>query len=333
MFAFFRQIIELSGDNPLKSVELNSGDQMPVLGLGTWKMTPEVSSAAVTAAIEIGYRHIDCASIYGNEPEIGEAFAAALNSGSVEREELWVTSKLWNDCHRPEHVCGALEETLSDLQLDFLDLYLMHWPVAHEFDVRRPEGGVGFLSLDQVPLAETLMEMDECRRAGLCRNIGVANFSITKLENLIEDTSIVPTVNQVELHPLLQQNQLLEFCRERRIILTAYSPLGSPDRPDAMKRADEPSLLDIEPIVAIAREHSATPGQILLAWAIQRGTIPIPKSATLIHQQENLAAAEIALTESQMKSIAALDQHYRFVDGTFWEQPGGPYKVANLWNE
>ncbi len=317
----------------MKGLDLHSGDRMPAMGLGTWKMAPEVVAPALRSATDLGYRHIDCASIYGNEAEIGEALEMVMQSGNLAREDLWITSKLWNDCHRPENVRGALEKTLSDLRLEQLDLYLMHWPVAHEWGVMRPESGVGFLSLDQVPLSETWMAMDECRAAGLCRNIGVANFSITKLNNLIDDTSVTPAVNQVELHPLLQQNRLLTYCQQQGIVLTAYSPLGSPDRPDPMKRPDEPLLLENGVIAGIAAAHSATPGQILLAWAIQRGTIPIPKSSTPAHQEENLAAAGISLTPDQMTAIASLDQHYRYVDGTFWEHPGGPYTVANLWDE
>lgn len=296
-------------------------------------MEPEVAEAAVRTAVESGYRHIDCAAIYGNEAGIGRALRTLFARGTVTRKELWITSKLWNDSHQPEDVRPALEQSLRDLQLEQLDLYLMHWPIAQRPGVVRASDADGFLSLDQVPLEETWLAMERCREAGLCRNIGVSNFSAGRLQQLIDDTQLVPAVNQVELHPFLQQTSLLETCQRHRVLVTAYSPLGSPDRPEGMKRADEPSLAEDPVIRSLAEELQRTPAQVLLAWAVGRGTVAIPKAASVGHQRENLAALEVQLSADQVRRIAALDRHFRYVDGKFWECPGGPYTAAWLWGE
>ena len=317
----------------MKNIELASGDQMPVLGLGTWKMSDGTAYSAVKTAIENGYRHIDCAWIYENEADVGRALKECLDAGIVKREELWVTSKLWNDRHRAEHVQAALKESLNNLQLDYLDLYLIHWPVAQQFGVARPESGDQFESLQNVPLVETWNAMQQCTAAGLCRNVGVSNFSQKKIAHLIEATGKAPAANQVESHPFLQQKGLFDYCQENKIAFTAYSPLGSGDRPDGMKQENEPSLFDNEVLKEIGQQHELSAAQVMLAWAVNRGTIPIPKSANAQRQQENLAAASTNLSGEQMQAIAQVDKQHRFVDGTFWEVEGGPYTVAELWDE
>ena len=324
---------QFNKDGIMRNIALPAGDQMPALGLGTWKMSEGQAYDAVKMAIENGYRHIDCAWIYLNEADVGRALQDTLNAGSVSRQDLWITSKLWNDRHQPEQVATALKESLTQLRLDYLDLYLIHWPVAHQLGKVRPETAADYLSLEAVPVAETWQAMLECMQAGLCRNVGVSNFSIPKLEQLIRSSGVAPACNQVESHPYLQQSALLEFCRAQQIAFTAYSPLGSGDRPDNMKQDDEPNLFDDETIGSIASQHQLTPAQVMLAWAVNRGTIPIPKSANSERQQQNLAAADVTLTPGQMQQINALDRHHRFVDGTFWEIEGGPYNVSNLWDE
>lgn len=317
----------------MQHLELSSGDRMPALGLGTWKSQPGEVGQAVVSALEAGYRHIDCARIYGNEAEIGEALSTAFESGIVTRSELWITSKLWNDAHAPRDVRPALEQTLADLRLDYLDLYLMHWPVAHRLGVLGPGGPGDYISLDELPLAVTWAALEEAAGAGLARHIGVSNFSSRKLRELVEGASRAPEMNQVELHPYLQQEELLETARELGVHVTAYSPLGSPDRPDSMKQSGRPALLEDETIRDIAARLSVSPAEILIRWAIERGTAVIPKSVDAGRIRQNLAAAELELGADDMDAIARLESGLRYVDGTFWECEGGPYTAASLWDE
>lgn len=307
---------------------------MPILGLGTWKSEPDEVYRAVKEAIRVGYRHVDCATIYGNEAEVGRALEESFREGIVDRDEVWVTSKLWNDSHAREDVRPALENTLSDLRLDALDLYLVHWPIAFEKGVDFPRSGDEILSLEERPLEETWAGMRAVREAGLTRHIGVSNFSVPKLESLGAAEGRGPEVNQVELHPYLQQPGMLEYCDDAGVVVTAYSPLGSKDRPERLKDDDEPVLLEDPVIAGIAERHGATPAQVLIAWAIQRGTAVIPKSVNPGRIRENFEAAELALSDEDMEEIAALDMHRRYIEGsTFAEMDGSPYTVEGLWDE
>jgi alcohol dehydrogenase (NADP+) len=310
---------------------LASGDRMPALGLGTWKADPGEVGAAVEEAIKLGYRHIDCAAIYANEAEIGEALARCFDAGLVTREELWVTSKLWNDCHAPEHVGPALARTLADLRLDYLDLYLVHWPVALRHGKLLPEQPEDFIPLAELPLAATWAAMEDVAAEGLARNIGVSNFSIAKIDDLDAVARVRPAVNQVELHPYLQQPELLDACEQLGIVVTAYSPLGSSDRPPRLREADEPRLLADPVIGGIAEARGVSPAQVLLAWAIARGTAVIPKSTNPGRLAENLAAAELSLSKAELAAIAGLDRQRRYISGSFWAMDGGPYTLADLW--
>jgi len=313
--------------------DLEGGGRMPALGLGTWKSDPGVVGDAVREAIRIGYRHFDCAPIYGNEAEIGSALSAAMANGEVRRQDLWITSKLWNFNHLRSDVVPGLRQTLSDLRLDYLDLFLVHWPVAHKPGVVFPESPEDFLSPQDAPLAETWAGMEEAVKAGLCRYIGVSNFSIRKIGDLLEGASVRPAANQVECHPYFPQRALLAYCREQGMVLTAYSPLGSGDRPARIKRENEPSLLQDPVILDVARKHGLSAGQVLIAWALHRGTSVIPKSSNPGRLAENFAAAQARLDADDMAAIDGLDRGFRYVDGSFWCPEGSPYSLETLWDE
>jgi alcohol dehydrogenase (NADP+) len=287
---------------------------------------------ATKAAIAAGYRHFDCAAIYANEAEIGQALAEVVAAGDVRRSDLWITSKLWNDAHAPADVLPALRKTLADLRLEYLDLYLMHWPIALRAGVFVPRIASDAIPLGELPLAETWAAMEPAVARGLVRHLGVSNFSAVKLQALHAGALVKPEVNQVELHPYLQQSALLAACAALGVHVTAYSPLGSADRPSVLKAADEPVLLQDPTIAAIAAEHGATAAQVLIAWAVRRGTSVIPKSVDPRRMQENLAAAELTLIDEDMRRIAGLERRRRYLDGNIWGA-GGVYPVAALWDE
>jgi alcohol dehydrogenase (NADP+) len=310
----------------MPNLNFRHGDAMPALGLGTWRLPPEQTTATVRIALDLGYRHIDAAAIYGNEAQIGAALKGAIDAGNVQRQELWITSKLWNDCHQPEEVRPALERTLEDLGLEQLDLYLMHWPVAQRRGVAMPSSAADQYGLAQVPLAATWAAMEDLVAAGLTRHIGVSNFSRTKLMALAAKARIQPEVLQVERHPLLQQNDLLSYCHTSGIQLTAYAPLG------ATSDTRPPVVLQHPVVVAIAAERQITPAQVLLAWGIGCGTAVIPKSVHPERLAENLAAAAMGLNEDQMTRLVAIDGGQRLIDGRFWCLEDGPYTMANLWD-
>ncbi|WP_458777527.1 aldo/keto reductase [Desulforhopalus sp. 52FAK] len=317
----------------MKMLQFTGGDTMPFIGLGTWKAEPGDVYRAVKEALKIGYRHIDCALIYGNEAEIGKAIRESIDEKIVTREDLWITSKLWNDAHAPQDVKSGLETTLGDLQLDYLDLYLIHWPVVHKKGVVFPENASGFVALEDEPIVGTWKVMEELVDAGLCKHIGVSNFSIKKLKALLEVARIKPEMNQIELHPYLQQAKMVKFCSAKGIHLTAYAPLGSGDRPAQFKADNEPVLM-VDPIItALAKKYSATPAQILISWSIMRDTVVIPKSSNPERLKQNLDSAALTLSDDDMQEMAKLEKNFRYVAGDFWETPGGPYTLSNLWDE
>ena len=312
----------------MKYFTMPSGNSMPGFGLGTWKSDPGVVGAAVRTAIETcQYRHIDCAAIYGNEKEIGTALQSLFDDGVVKREDLFLTSKLWNSKHKPDDVEPALRATLSDLQVDYLDLYLMHWPV-----VVGDDGSM--VSLEEVPLIDTWRAMEACKEKGLVKDIGVSNFSKKKLQELCQQAKTKPAVNQIELHPYLQMKELIQYGEQEGIHFTAYSPLGSKDRPASINNGLKP-ILEEPVIVEIAKKYEATPAQILIAWALERGTSVIPKSVSPERLQQNMDATKLPkpLAPEDMDAIAKLDHHARYVDGSFWCKEGSPYTLESLWDE
>ena len=316
----------------MKTQRLRDGTEMPALGHGTWKSEPEQVYQAVRAALEVVFPHIDGAAIYQNEAEVGRALGDAFAAGDAKREELWVTSKLWNDAHRPEHENPPMETRRRKLRHDYLNLYLIHWPVALRHGVSLPSGPGDFVPLAEAPLESTWEAMLQLRERGLARQVGVSNFSRGQITRVRDATGDTPAVNQVELHPYMQQDALLRACGELGVAVTAYSPLGSPDSAAFMGRRDDVVLTQHPAIVAIAEAHGATPGQVLIAWALARGTSVIPKSVNPGRIAENWEARNLSLTLADMSSIASLDRHQRMVDGSFWFV-GESYSATTLWDE
>ncbi len=312
------------------ALTLPDGGRFPAVGLGAWKLPKPEAPAVVQEAVRLGYRHFDCACDYGNEPEVGAGLAAALRAGLARREDLWVTSKLWNTYHEPKHVRAACERSLRDLGLDYLDLYLVHFPIALAFvpfDVRYPpewfhdpKAAQPAMRPIKVPYADTWGAMEELQRAGLVKRIGVCNLNISALRDVLSYCSIRPAVHQIELHPYLAQPRQLRFCAQEGIAVTAFSPLGAPSYvPLGMAKPEENVLAD--PVVAaIAARHGRTAAQTVLRWGVQRGCAVIPKTRSPARLAENLALFDFALSGEEMAAIDALDRRRRFNDpGHFGE--------------
>ncbi|XP_046656768.1 aldo-keto reductase family 1 member B1-like [Daphnia pulicaria] len=295
-----------------EKIKLNNGTEMPLLGLGTWKSVPGEVEKAVQDAITIGYRHIDCAMVYENEHEVGVALHNVITSGIVKREDLYIVSKLWNSHHRPDLVEAGLRESLKQLQLDYLDLYLIHSPMSFkENSGLNPVDENGKLIYSHVDYVETWRAMEACVQSGLTRSIGLSNFNSYQLQRICDICTIKPVTNQVECHPYLNQEKLLDYCAKRHIVLTAYSPLGSPDRPWA--KPGDPSLLQDPAVLEIAKKHGKSPAQVLIRYQIERGVAVIPKSVSKVRIEENFSVGSFRLSEEDMVKLNSLDCNERYL--------------------
>ena len=303
--------------NIIPYITLRSGSKIPCIGLGTFgsdSVSHDTVAATVKKAVYYGYRHIDCASVYGNEKHIGKVLNEIFESGFLKREDLWITSKVWNDMHdRVEESC---RQSLKDLRLDYLDLYLVHWP----FPNYHPPGcDVSSRSPNAKPyihtdFMKTWLQMERLIDAGLVKNIGTSNMTVPKLKLLLTDARIKPVCNEMELHPHFQQTGLFNFCTENGIQPVAYCPLGSPGRPERDRTEHDTVDLEDGVIKKISERLNITPAQVALKWAVQRGQIPIPFSVN--HFSENLdALAGTPLTENDMKAISKIDKNCRLIKG------------------
>ncbi len=315
----------------MKYLNFKNGDQLPLVGLGTWKSKPGEVRKAVYWAIEAGYRHLDCAAIYQNEKEVGQGVLDAVADGLVKRKDLFITSKLWNSSHRKQDVEQALEKTLSDLKLDYLDLYLIHWPIAFKPGVGYAHHREEFYTYNDVPLAQTWQGMQELKAQELVRHIGVSNFNRGKLQELMALEGEKPEMNQIEMHPFLPQQGLVDFCIENGILLTAYSPLGTGDS-RAERHSNDPKLLTNPVVALIADKHKASTAQVLIAWSIARNIAVVPKSVNHGRIIENFGATGIALDEHDMMTLRDIGVSHRFIDGSLFTGTNSPYLYSDLFD-
>lgn len=315
---------------------LYTGARMPAIGLGTFgsdHATHEDVAIAVRGAAEVGYRHFDCAAVYRNEDLIGDALQEVM-AARIKREELWITSKLWNDKHAVEDVIPACRQSLADLQLDYLDLYLVHWPFPN---THAP--GVGVSSRDshaQPYIHENFMQtwrqMEKLVDMGLVRHIGTSNMTIPKLQLLLRDARIKPAVNEMEMHPHFQQPDLFRFVVHNGMAAVAYSPIGSPNRPERDRTPEDTVDIEDPVIVSIAERLGVHPAVVCLKWLVQLGATPIPMSTKRRNYLANLqGVVGEPLSEADMQAIAQIDRNCRLIKGqVFLWKPGQSWE--DLWD-
>lgn len=286
----------------IPEIKLANGYKMPMFALGTYLSRSREVEKAVMDAIDLGYRHIDTAFFYENEREIGTAIQAKITDGSVKREDLFITTKLWNNRHKEENVVATCKKSLENLGLSYMDLYLIHWPFAfQEGEELLPTDKDGKLLLSDTDYLETWRGMEECVNQGLTRSIGVSNFNSEQIARLMKFAKIIPVNNQVEVSVNLNQEQLINFCKNYTIVVSGYSPLGRPGN-----RLGINNSLDNPAIIQIAEKYKKTPAQIALRYVYQQGAAVIAKSVTKSRIEENIKIFDFELTSAEMSAIKAI---------------------------
>lgn len=324
--------------NPGKEpqIKLRDGARIPVLGMGTFgsdKYGAETVADAVLSGIKAGYRLFDCASVYGNEKEIGRRFARAMEENIVTRDELFIMSKVWNDSH--EDVLGSLKKTLSDLRLDHLDAYFVHWPLPnyHAPGVAGDSRDPNSVPFSAERFMATWRQMEQAQRAGLTKSIGMSNMTVKKLSEILPLCEIPPALIEMEMHPSFQQTELFKYCISRGIQPVAYCPMGSPSRPERDRTPEDVADFDLPEVAEIAKAHGVHPALICLKWAVQRGAVAIPFSVTEEKYTANLRAVkEDMLTDAEMRRMEKAERGCRLIKGQvfLW---GGETDWRKIWDE
>nr|XP_048316653.1 aldo-keto reductase family 1 member C18 isoform X3 [Myodes glareolus] len=314
-----------------QKMELNDGHSIPVLGFGTYVTEEHLKKKSMEStkiAIDVGFRHIDCSHFYQNEEEVGQAIRSKIEDGTVKREDIFYTSKLWSTSHRPELVRPSLESSLRKLNLDYVDLYLIHFPVSLKpGDNLLPQDEHGNLILDKVDLCATWEAMEKCKDAGLAKSIGVSNFNRRLLEMILNKPGLKykPVCNQVECHPYLNQNKLLDYCKMNDIVLVAYGALGT-QRYKNCTNEDTPVLLEDPVLCAMAKKYKRTPALIALRYQLQRGIVVLAKSFNEEHIRENMQVFDFQLASDHMKILDGLDRNLRYFPADMFKaHPSFPF--------
>lgn len=291
------------------AVKLSSGRLFPSVGLGTLnspKENEEDVIRAVKAAVRFGYRHIDCAAIYRNERAVGHALKELFVEGIIKREDIFVVSKLWNTCHQPDLVRPSLKKTLEDLGLKYLDLYLMHWPMAYkEGGDFLPRGADGKVLFSDVDYLDTWRAMEDCVDVGLVRDIGCSNYNSKQLQRLLDEARIKPAVNQFEINCYMTNRKLVEFCKSKNIVVTAFGPLGTPSMEGSLALLNEPAITEI------ASKYKKTPAQVAIRFLVQQEITVVPKSVTPARIEENIKVFDFELMPDEMEQLHNLNKNFR----------------------
>jgi len=303
----------------IPTIQLSDGNKIPAIGLGTLEIhqsdAVELLVNAVKAAVRSGYRHFDCAYIYKNEQHIGRAIREAIaeSNGTLKREDFFIVSKLWNTFHAKEEVPVAMDETLARFGLDYLDLFLIHWPMGWQVadkSVDRVYDENGFVVGNDIHYIETYLAMEELVRQGKTRSIGLSNFNIEQTRKILKVCTIRPVCSQFEVHPMLQCHDMVEFCQKENIVPVAFAPLGAPNRTWIK---DAPVPLESPMVAELAKKYNRQPAQILLRWLVQRGIVPVPKSTTPSRIAENAQIFDFSLTQDEMDSFrTTFKEQFRF---------------------
>ncbi|XP_051143687.1 NADPH-dependent aldo-keto reductase, chloroplastic [Andrographis paniculata] len=306
---------------------LNNGMTIPIIGMGTFSFENDyhITHNAVQMALKLGYNHFDTAQVYGSEPALGAALRDSISRGAVERESLFVTSKLWGSHHHDP--VSALKRTLMNLGMEYVDMYLVHWPVRMKPWVSTPYAKED--EFENLDMETTWAGMERCLEMGLCRGIGTSNFSCKKIESLLDHASVVPAVNQVEMHPMWKQKKLRNYCKDHDIHVSAYSPIGGPGN-----FWGSTAVVESPVIRSIAQKHKATPAQVALRWGMSKGSSVIVKSFNEDRLKENIGALSLKLDNKDVNEIERMEEWKIMRGEVYVNQTTSPYKtIEELWDD